>query len=113
MSKSTLCCSALACVMWSRIVVARAESDLVRHVWFFAVIDNMVVLDSYNHEARASRRHKFRPTRSYGRLGTHRAFEDARMSEDDVPTPKDVFDEALDKARAQLKVGLWKRDFKR
>jgi hypothetical protein len=73
----------------------------------------MVALDIYSLEKRESRRHKFRPVESYTRLGAHHFAHDARLSEDDVPTPEDVFEEALDKAREQLKVGLWKRDFKR
>lgn len=77
--------------------------------WRFTVLEATVVLDEYTQESRPSKKHKFRPTATYSRLDGR----NKELSEDMVSTPTDVFDEALEAAQNQLRVGLWKRDFGR
>ena len=100
--------------MWSpRIEIDRpAEDSLSQHVWIFTLVDNMVVLNTYQYRIRETRRHKFKVLKVYNRLH-HRRFDNFAISEEDVPTPEDVFNEALEQVRSQLAVGLWQRDFGR
>jgi len=96
--------------MWNpRIEIERPIDDLSKELWVFGVIDNMVVLNAYSLLVRASRRHKFKAQKAYDRYSNR--YD--KIKEDEVPTPEDVFDEALAQARSQLVVGLWHRDFKR
>ena len=101
--------------MWSpRIEIDRpAEDNLSKHVWVFGVIDNMVVLNTYQFMIRETRRHKFKHRRFYNRIGPRMSWSPISVSEEDVPTPEDVFNEALEQARSQLAVGLWQKDFGR
>lgn len=99
--------------MWKHFTVERTSlAALSREVWSFMIIDEMVVLDEYSRQSRETRRHKFRADERYVRLAGAHSYSKV-LSEDEVPTPEDVFDEALATARAQLKVGLWRRDFDR
>jgi hypothetical protein len=96
---------------FSPIEVERPSADgLRRERWRFIVFDAMVVLNWYARESRPSKRHKFRSEVSYERLYGGRVIV-GRLDESEVPTPSEVMEEALDRARGMLQVGLWKRDF--
>jgi len=95
---------------FTRIDIERPGSDgLSNEVWGFTILDAKVVLDTYARQTRPTKRHKFRPEAIYSRLQRR----ESDLTEDRVPLPDGLLDEALEKARAQMTVGLWKRDFGR
>lgn len=95
------------------IVERPSEDGLSKEEWEFTIIDLMVVVDAYRQMTRKTRRHKFQTDKVYSRLTGGRSSYREMLLEEDVPTPPDVFEEALEKVRSMVKVGLWKRDFKK
>lgn len=92
------------------IFVKRTHEDgLTQEIWGFAVFDFFVCLDAYSKLFRKTRRHKFEASNEnrYSRLHDR----DTKMTEADVPFPKDVQDEAREQVVSLVRVGLWQRDY--
>lgn len=80
--------------------------DLERQVWKFGFAywnyRPEFVLEYYAVESRATKRSKWRPTD--GQKWSRLFSRDNKIDFDDVPKPDDVEQEALEKARAMIKI---------
>ena len=74
--------------------------DLSQVVWTFRTIELKVVLDRYEVQTRATKRHKFIRARDHY-YDRHNG-RDSSLSMDDVPLPLDVAEEARQQVMAQI-----------
>lgn len=99
--------------MMRRVVVREESADgLSALEWAFAYFDewHALVLDAYSAETRATKRHKFRPRRSYVRLHGGRAgrFDLSELvPEADVPLPRRIEEKARAEFLRELEVTPW------
>jgi len=88
--------------MIQNITVNREDAlQLSSEKWRFILLDEWLVLDSYESYCRPTRRHKYHTVRFYARLAGHTRD----LTEEEAPLPQDVQVEALQKLRSQFKVG--------
>lgn len=104
------------------IKIERKETDLLQHRWTFSFIERYgLVLTKYAREERATKRHKFQPTKLYDRSSVRsdgsfarNGFTHIMVYENAVPWPADLVEEVrtrfLEKM-AQFPVGRWVHEF--
>lgn len=93
-----------------RVEVVRGD-DLVRERWVFTVFDfPMVLLEYFGGEERKTRRHKWRATRKYERLGVRRGpYYEGMIITEEPEIPEDVVVEAVKKLGERLEFQVWTR----
>ena len=103
--------------MINNLTVTRQVDELTNDVWTFCFFDDrlMLVLNGYSRVVRASTRaKKYVPVGpQYARISSdlRDIQRSLRMTEEEVPFPDDVKEEALKVLISQLRVGLWNKDY--
>jgi len=92
-------------------IVWYGEDDLSQQIWEFIYADfaQVVLLESYRVETRKSKRHKWRVTHTYNRVNPPN-YDAFTLTEEQVPWPLTVQEEALQKIVSQIKIARWRVD---
>jgi hypothetical protein len=81
--------------------IERQHDELNAETWAFTMIDMNIVMTAYSIVQRESKRHKWKPVKSYDAYSRNRF---SGIDESVISIPQDVQDEALNHYASQLKV---------
>lgn len=94
--------------MYATIKVERnSEDGLEARVWKFMLFETTLVLDTYTHYKKESKKQKkCTITEEYQRVGIY-GFCGQKLTEEEAPLPIDVIQEAIHKLVCSIKVTKW------